>query len=60
VSPLLVPVFVISFACLIEAGQSLSGVATFQAIDLVAASLFSIVVAFVWDAGQRAIQTSPV
>lgn len=59
VSPLLVPVFVISVACLIESGQSLSGVAAFQAIDLVAASLSSIVMAVVWDAGRRAVQLPP-
>lgn len=59
ISPLFVPIFVISFACLVEALQSLSGVAGFEVIDLIAAGVGSIAVALVWDAAQRAIDPPP-
>lgn len=59
VSPLFVPIFVVSLACLVEAGQALTGVATFEAVDLVAAAGCSIGVALVWDAGRRAIRVPP-
>lgn len=57
VSPLFVPIFVISIACVVEAGQSLSGVTAFQPVDLLAAAGGSTAVALVWDAGQRAIDS---
>lgn len=59
VSPLLVPIFVISVACLVETAQSLTGVATFQSVDLVAAIGCSTAVAVVWDASRRAVQLPP-
>ncbi|QCC50295.1 hypothetical protein [Halapricum salinum] len=59
ISPLFVPIFVLSLACLLEAGQALTGVATFEAVDLVAAAACSIGVTLVWDAGRRAIRLPP-
>jgi hypothetical protein len=59
ISPLFVPIFVLSLACLVEAGQSMSGVDTFEAVDLLVAGVGSVAVALVWDAAQRAIHSRP-
>ncbi|MCU4717723.1 hypothetical protein [Halapricum hydrolyticum] len=59
ISPLAVSVFVIVLAALVETGQALSGVATFQVIDLTAAIACSVGVALVWDAGRRALRMPP-
>jgi len=59
VSPLFVPIFVLSLACLVEAGQALTGVAAFEVLDLLAAAGCSIGVAFLWDAGRRALRLPP-
>lgn len=59
VSPLFVPLFVTVFACLVEAGQFLSGAVAFELVDPVAAAVSSMLVALVWDAGRRALRLPP-
>lgn len=60
ISPFAVSVFVIVLATLVETGQVLSGVATFQVVDIAAAIACSVCVALVWDAGRRALRTPSV
>mgnify|MGYP000586770448 CR=1 FL=1 len=60
ISPLVVPVFVVLFACFVEIGQAGSGATAFQAIDLIAATVCSMSVALAWDAGQHVFDRPPV
>lgn len=57
VSPLFVPLFVLTFALLVELAQFLSGVAPLHPIDLLGTAVSSGGVALVWDAGRKAVRT---